>query len=118
VSYGNAIVVDDLAGVALSPTRQPIYDQDFDLLLLHRDERTGAEHYLIRYPPGLNAQSHRHTAAHTMVLIEGAMRVNGREVRAPSYIHFPGGELMHHAPAEGAGCQFVLIFDGPFDLLQ
>lgn len=65
----------------------------------------------------MKAQSHRHTAAHTMVVLEGSLEANGQVVRAPSYCHFPAGELMHHAPAGDDGCLFVLIFDGPFDLL-
>lgn len=116
VSYGSAIVVDGLDRQPLEPTRQPIYDQDIGILPLHQDEASGAEHYLIRYPAGMTAKTHRHTAAHTMVVLEGAIEANGRVVRAPSYLHFPGGELMHHAPADGDGCLFVIVFDGPFDL--
>ena len=116
MDYGSAIVVEGLDSQSLAATRQPIYDQDIGILSLHQDEASGAEHYLIRYPSGMTAKSHRHTAAHTIVVLEGAMAVNGRTIRAPSYVHFPGGELMHHAPAEDGGCLFVIIFDGPFDL--
>src|SRR5437764_6119192 len=116
VEYGSAIIVEGLDTLALSSTRQPIYDQEFGIASLHQDAASGAEHYLIRYPAGMKALSHRHTAAHTIVVLEGAMEANGRMLRAPSYCHFPGGELMHHAPAGDCGCLFVLIFDGPFDV--
>jgi ChrR-like protein with cupin domain len=116
VNYGAVIVVEDLDAQATPATRQPIYDQEFGILALHQDKASGSEHYLIRYPAGLKAQPHRHTAAHTIVLLEGALEVNGRVVRAPSYCHFPGGETMHHAPADGGGCLFVIVFDGPFDV--
>jgi quercetin dioxygenase-like cupin family protein len=116
VDYGSAIVIDGLMKLPLTQTRQPISDQDIGISSLHQDSATGAEHYLIRYPAGMTAKSHRHTAAHTIVVLEGALRANGQVVRAPAYCYFPGGELMHHAPAEDGGCLFVIIFDGPFDL--
>ena len=116
MDYGSPIVVERLDSQSLAATRQPIYDQDIGILSLHQDNASGAEHYLIRYPAGMTATSHRHTAAHTIVVLEGAMAVNGRTIRAPAYVHFPGGEPMHHAPAAGDGCLFVIIFDGPFDL--
>lgn len=117
VEYGSAIVVEGLDTLPLSSTQQPIYDREFEIRQLYVDEVSGAEHYLIRYPAGMAAKSHRHTAAHTMVVLDGALVANGQIVGAPSYCHFPGGELMHHAPAGDGGCLFVLIFDGPFDLL-
>ena len=117
MDYGSLTVVSDLATVPLPTSRQPIYDQEFGIRALHHDETSGGEHYLVRYPAGLRALPHRHTAAHTIVVLEGALEANGQIARAPSYCHFPGGEVMHHAPADGEGCLFVIMFDGPFDLL-
>lgn len=77
--------------------------------------RAGA-HYVIRYPQGLQWRPHRHTAAHTMVILDGSLIANGRVVGPSSYCHFPAGEVMTHAPAEGSHCLFVIIFDGPFDV--
>lgn len=111
-----AVIVDGLAGLELRTTSQPVYDRPFFLRLLHEDPRTGAEHYLVRYPAELVAQRHRHTAAHTIVVLEGALEVNGRTVGPGSYCHFPAGEPMHHAPAAGQSCLFVIMFDGPFDV--
>lgn len=70
----------------------------------------------MRYPAGLVAQRHRHTAAHTIVVLEGALEVNGQRVGPGSYCHFPAREPMHHAPATGEPCLFVILFDGPFDV--
>jgi hypothetical protein len=64
----------------------------------------------------LRARAHRHTAAHTIVVLEGRMQVNDRVVGPGAYCHFPGGETMHHAPAAGDSCLFVILFDGPFDV--
>lgn len=111
-----ALVVDNLESLSLTPTRQPIYDREIGIRLLHQDDSSGAEHYLIRYPAGLTAMTHRHTAAHTIVVLDGALEANGQVVRAPAYCHFPAGEPMHHGPADGGGCLFIIIFDGPFDV--
>jgi redox-sensitive bicupin YhaK (pirin superfamily) len=96
--------------------RLAIYDREIEIAQLHIDERSGAEHYLIRYPQGLRARPHTHTAAHTMVVLEGALEANGQKLEAFSYCHFPAGEVMIHQPADGESALFVLIFDGPFDV--
>ena len=109
-------IVDALASLELRTTEQPVYDRPFELRLLYEDPVSGAEHYVVRYPAGLVARRHRHTAAHTIVVLEGALEANGRIVGPGSYCHFPAGEPMHHAPAAGESCLFVIMFDGPFDV--
>ena len=116
MDYGTAIVVDDLRALPLEPGRPVIYDRDIGIRLLHIDPSTGAEHYLIRYPAGLGARAHRHTAAHTIIVLEGRMRVNGTGIGPGGYCHFPAGEVMRHAPEPGADCLFVTLFSGPFDV--
>lgn len=116
MTNGDVVISADLPSVALAPSRLPIYDREIELALLHRDVRSGAEHYLIRYPEGLHSTPHRHSAAHTMVVLEGALEANGQVVGPLSYCHFPAGEVMTHAPAAGSSCLFVIVFDGPFDV--
>jgi quercetin dioxygenase-like cupin family protein len=116
MTEGRAVVVDRLAEQDLHNAQPVIYDRPIGLRQLYQDPRTGAEHYLIRYPAGLRTQRHRHTAAHTMVVLEGRLEVNGRVVGPGSYCHLPAGRPMHHAPADGESCLFVLVFDGPFDV--
>ncbi|HTX62149.1 MAG TPA: GNAT family N-acetyltransferase [Acidimicrobiales bacterium] len=93
-----------------------IYDRPIGVRLLYRHPLSGAEHYLVRYPPGLVAATHRHTAAHTFVVLEGALEVDGERLGPGSYCHFPAGSEMHHAPAGHEGCLFVAMFDGPQDV--
>ena len=114
MDHGDAIIVDALASAELRPGRSVVYDGEIGLRTLYEDPVTGAEHYLIRYPAGLRARLHRHTAAHTIVVLEGRLEVNGQVVGPGAYCHFPAGEPMVHAPAEGP-CLFVIIFDGPVD---
>ena len=111
-----AIIVDELLDLEVEPRLLPVYDQKIGLRLLHEDPASGEEHYLVRYPGGLKARWHRHTAAHTIVVLEGRLEANGRTVGPGAYCHFPGGVPMHHANAGDEPCVFVILFHGPFDL--
>jgi quercetin dioxygenase-like cupin family protein len=110
------VIHPDLKAITLRTTEQPAYDQPFELRLLHEDERTGAEHYVVRYRPGTRARAHRHTAAHTIVVLDGEMTVDGRLLGPGGYAHHPGNTTMLHEPAGDKSCTFVLIFDARFDV--
>ena len=116
MQYGRAVVVDQLESVELGQSRSVIYDREIGLRLLYQDPDSGAEHYLIRYPAGLRTRLHRHTAAHTIVVLDGRLEVNNQVIGPGAYCHFPPGETMRHAPADGDSCLFVIIFDGPVDV--
>ena len=111
-----AIIHQDLRAIELRTTEQPAYDRPFELALLHQDDRTGTEHYVVRYRPGTQALPHRHTAAHTIIVLDGHMTVDGQTLGPGGYAHHPGGTTMLHEPAAEEECTFVLIFDAPFDL--
>jgi quercetin dioxygenase-like cupin family protein len=114
--YGGAVIFNDLRSTQLQPSQLVIYDREIDLRLLYQDPHSGAEHYLIRYPAGLTARLHRHTAAHTIVVLEGRLEVNNEVIGPGAYCHFPPREAMRHAPADNGSCLFVTIFHGPFDV--
>jgi quercetin dioxygenase-like cupin family protein len=116
VNTPEPVVVAGLADLSLNPSQPVIYDRPIASRLLYRDPVGGAEHFLIRYPEGLQALAHRHSAAHTIVVLDGALTVNGQVLGPGSYCHFPAGVPMHHAPAPGSACLFVIIFDGAFDV--
>jgi quercetin dioxygenase-like cupin family protein len=71
---------------------------------------------VVRYPAGLKARRHRHTAAHTIVVLEGRLEANVRVVGPGAYCHFPGWVPMHHANAGDEPCLFVILFHEPFDV--
>ena len=114
--HADAIVFDDLEHVDRETGQPPIYDRPIGLRLLYEDPTSGDEHYLVEYPPRLEAQRHRHSVAHTIIVLAGQLAVNGQTIGPRSYCHFPGGSVMHHAPAGETACLFVTIFHGPFDV--
>lgn len=112
----DVITQPQLASLELDESQPVIYDRPIGLRLLYQDPVSGAEHYLIRYPPRLQTRRHRHTAAHTIIVLEGAMDANGQQLTAGSYAHFEAGSVHHHASAPRQSCLFVIIFQGPFDV--
>jgi quercetin dioxygenase-like cupin family protein len=116
MEYGEAIILDHLDSVEMDQSQLVVYDREIGVRLLYRDPDSGAEHYLIRYPAGLKARLHRHTAAHTIVVLDGRLAVNNEVIGPAGYCHFPAGETMFHAPAGDEACLFVTIFHGPFDV--
>lgn len=92
------------------------YDGFIGLRLLHEDPGGGEEHYLVRYPAGLTARWHRHSAAHTLLVLDGQLSVNGRIIGPGTYCHYPAGTPMRHEPAGEGGCLFLNLFHGPSDV--
>ena len=119
MEYGTAIIIGELGSLELkapSPGAAAVYDQPIGLRLLYSDPVGGEEHYVVRYPAGLMGRPHRHTAAHTIIVLEGQLEANGRVIGPGSYAHFPAGEVMRHQAAGDGPCLFVLLFHGPFDV--
>jgi quercetin dioxygenase-like cupin family protein len=70
--------------------------QPIGLPLLYEDLSDGEEHYLVRYPAGLKGRPHLHTAAHTIVVLEGQLDANGPVIGPGSHAHFPAGQVRRH----------------------
>jgi len=119
MNYGAAVIVDQLASLELqepSSAAAAVYDLPIGLRLLYEDPGGGEEHYLVRYPAGLRGRPHKHTAAHTIIVLDGRLDANGTVIGPGSYAHFPAGQPMRHQAAGDAPCLFVLLFHGPFDV--
>lgn len=116
---GTATIVDNLQSLDLQEpgaAAATVYDQPIGLRLLYEDPASGEEHYVVRYPAGLRGRVHRHTAAHTIVVLEGHLDANGQVIGPGAYAHFPAGEPMRHQATEEGPCLFVLLFHGRFDV--
>jgi quercetin dioxygenase-like cupin family protein len=83
------IVWPDVATLETTDGQLAVYDRPIGLRLLYEDPRSGAEHYLVRYPAGMQAQWHRHSAGHTIAVLQGRMHVNGEVIGPGSYCHYP-----------------------------
>ena len=119
MELGSAVIVDHLAALPLDDpgaAAAAVYDQQIGLRLLYADAESGEEHYLVRYPPGVKGQVHEHTAAHTIVVLEGMLDANGTVIGPGAYAHFPARQPMRHQGTTKGPCLFVLIFHGPFDV--
>ncbi|HEY6296218.1 MAG TPA: cupin domain-containing protein [Streptosporangiaceae bacterium] len=119
MEYGTAVIIGELGSLELSapsPSAAAMYDQPIGLRLLYSDPFSGEEHYVVRYPAGLKGRPHQHTAAHTIIVLDGQLDANGRVIGSGSYAHFPAGEVMRHQAAGEGPCLFVLLFHGPFDV--
>ena len=118
MNVGRATIIDRLRTLELqepAAASAAVYDRPIGIRALLEDPVSGEEHYLVRYPSGVRGRMHRHTAAHTIVVLEGRLDANGQLIGPGAYAHFPGGEPMRHQGAAD-GCLFVLIFHGPFDV--
>lgn len=111
-----ATIINELKSLPLRQSQPAIYDRPIGLQLLLQDPVSGAEHYIVRYPAGLEARTHWHSAAQTIIVIEGHLVVNGQNIGPGSYCHIPANQPMHHVPVQGEPCLFVTIFHGPFDV--
>jgi quercetin dioxygenase-like cupin family protein len=119
MDYGKAVIADGMTAFDFhepSGAAAAVYDRPIGLHLLHEDPASGEEHYVVRYPSGVRGRAHRHSAAHTIIVIDGRLEVNGRVIGPGSYAHFPADEVMRHQAAGDGPCHFVLIFHGPFDV--
>jgi quercetin dioxygenase-like cupin family protein len=117
--YSTATIVDQLRSLELhepGAAAAAVYDKSIELRLLFEDPLSGEEHYLVRYPAGLKGRLHRHTAAHTIVVLDGQLEANGQLIGPGAYAHFPAREPMRHQSTVAGPCLFVLLFHGPFDV--
>jgi quercetin dioxygenase-like cupin family protein len=119
MDYGRAVLIEDLSALALDvpgPSAAAVYDRPIGLKLLYQDQESGEEHYLVRYPAGLKGRAHEHSAAHTIIVLDGKLEANGHTIGPRAYAHFPAREPMRHQAAAEGPCLFVIIFHGPFDV--
>lgn len=113
---GELVAYQEIAALETESRQLSVYDAPIGLRLLFEDPDSGEEHYLVRYPPRLGGQWHRHTAPHTIVVLEGRLDVNDRQIGPGGYCHFPAGKPMRHLPAGDGPCVFLNLFHGPFDV--
>lgn len=110
------MVVRDLIGLELQQRTLSAYDRPIGLRLLHEDPDSGVEHYVVEYSPGTSAAWHRHSVAHTIVVLEGRLEVNGVSIGPGDLCRYPARTRMKHEPSAGSGCRFLMVFEGKSDV--
>jgi quercetin dioxygenase-like cupin family protein len=119
MELGTATIVGNLRSMELGEpgdSAAAVYDRPIALRPLYENPDSGEEHYLVRYPAKVKGKLHDHTAAHTIVVLDGHLDANGQVIGPGSYAHFPARQPMRHQAAGDEPCLFVLIFHGPFDV--
>ena len=110
------IIRENLGSLELEERAMAVYDRPIGLRVLYEDPDSGEEHYLVRYPAGVRGTWHRHTAAHTIVVLEGRLEVNGQVIGPGAYCHYPAGVPMRHLAAGSEPCLLLNLFHGPSDV--
>ena len=110
MEYGT-IIMEVLKDLPLEEAAPAWYPKPIQRKILYHDPDTGARHILVRYPADLNAPAHHHNCAHTIIVLENDMIVNGRIVTPGTYCHFPAGETMLHTSTRDSDCLFLIMFD-------
>lgn len=63
-----------------------------------------------RYPPGFVEPEHAHETAHAVLVLEGRLRIDGRELGPGDYVY---GQKVPHGPSETPeGCTIFASFVG------
>jgi quercetin dioxygenase-like cupin family protein len=109
MKLGNPII-HNIGDIQLEKAFPPYYVKPIERKVLFQDPESGALHFVVRYPAGLNAPAHRHNCAHTMFVLDGAILINGERFGPETYAHFPAGETMIHTTLEDSECTMILIF--------
>jgi hypothetical protein len=109
------MIVVDVCSLALRTSEQPARDRPFEIQQLYTDQRTGAEHCVVRYraapkPGGI--------ATRQPTPSSWSPDNSWRTVSASVLAGMRTSRADRDAPRAGAQLRltFVLIFDGPFDL--
>jgi quercetin dioxygenase-like cupin family protein len=76
---------------------------------LVKDEETGAEAILVRYPAGSVTTDHSHPCAHGLVVIEGRLVTQDGEFGPGDVVWYPEGAVGRHGATAG-GPVTVLLF--------
>ena len=80
------------------------------------EPKTGMIVNVSHYPKGYTMGWHKHSCAHGMYIIEGAMQTNLGIVKKGEFVWFPADTEMDHGATMAEDCTFLFITNAPFDI--
>jgi quercetin dioxygenase-like cupin family protein len=83
---------------------------------LIKDEETGMQVSITKYPAGFINPKHDHPCAHGMYVIKGILRTSRGDFPAGSFVWFPEGEVMWHGATEDQDVEIVFITNKKFEI--
>ncbi len=82
------------------------------------DPKTGMIVNVSYYPKGYSMGWHKHSCAHGMYIIDGAMQTSLGVVKKGEFVWFPAETEMNHGATALEDCTFLFITNAPFDIEQ
>lgn len=80
------------------------------------DAKTGMIVNVSHYPKGYTLGLHKHSCAHGMYIIEGALQTDLGIVKKGEMVWFPPNVEMEHGATALSACTFLFITNAPFDI--
>ena len=80
------------------------------------EPKTGMIVNVSYYPKGYTMGRHKHSCAHGMYIIEGAMQTDLGIVRKGEFVWYPADTEMNHGATMTEDCTFLFITNAPFDI--
>lgn len=80
------------------------------------EPKTGMVVNVSYYPKGYTMGWHKHSCAHGMYILEGAMQTNLGIVKKGEFVWFPEDTEMDHGATMTEDCTFLFITNAPFDI--
>jgi quercetin dioxygenase-like cupin family protein len=90
--------------------------RSFYLKNLIRDEETGMEVLLIRYPAGVVTPLHTHPCAHGMYVLNGTLTTHDGRYGPGSFVWFPEGGKIEHGATSVTDVTLLFITNKQFGI--
>lgn len=93
--------------------------QDLEIKVLSRDEESGASTLIVRYPAGWTRPGRRSLTCHAeMLVLDGALEINGRTYGPYSYANLPAGYVRESVSTGPNGAVALTMLSGTAEIIQ
>jgi quercetin dioxygenase-like cupin family protein len=81
---------------------------------LIKDDETGMQVNIIKYPAGYINPKHDHPCAHGMYVLKGILHTSKGDFFPGTFVWFPEGDIMWHGATEDQDVEIVFITNKTF----